>query len=233
MTANTVLSILAVDYPVDKIAYLLAMSLTTVRPCSLLKPSLKRPSLRGSGSRSTRSSISLQREYEEFKVRINGLVAMAHKVFLDGVHDVEGKQLPHLIYVSREKRPGFDHHKKSRCDECPGNFSVRASAVISNAAYLLNLDCDNYINNPKALREAMCFVMDPASGKKICYVLFPQRLDGIDRRDRYANRNTVCFDLRDEHSISMMFQPRRKPQGRHAIVYLNCVAAVVVIPERQ
>ncbi|KAF1001475.1 hypothetical protein AG4045_002451 [Apium graveolens] len=47
----------------------------------------------------------------------------------------------------------------------------------------------------KALRESMCFMMDPTSGKKICYVQFPQRFDGIDRHDRYSNRNVVFFDI--------------------------------------
>ena len=41
----------------------------------------------------------------------------------------------------------------------------------------------------------MCFMMDPTSGKKICYVQFPQRFDGIDRHDRYSNRNVVFFDV--------------------------------------
>lgn len=31
----------------------------------------------------------------------------------DGVRDIEGNELPRLVYVSREKRPGFDHHKKA------------------------------------------------------------------------------------------------------------------------
>ena len=37
------------------------------------------------------------------------------QVFLghNGVRDVEGNELPRLVYVSREKRPGFDHHKKA------------------------------------------------------------------------------------------------------------------------
>lgn len=74
-------------------------------------------------------------------------------------------------------------------------IKVRVSAIISNAPYLLNVDCDHYINNSKALREAMCFLMDPTSGKKICYVQFPQRFDGIDRHDRYSNRNVVFFDV--------------------------------------
>lgn len=113
-----------------------------------------------------------QREYEEFKVRINAFVAKAQKtpeegwtmqdgtpwpgnnprdhpgmiqvtsysfhcvsfpssvhiplrflflyclkmqVFLghSGGFDTDGNELPRLVYVSREKRPGFQHHKKA------------------------------------------------------------------------------------------------------------------------
>jgi Cellulose synthase len=67
--------------------------------------------------------------------------------------------------------------------------------VLTNAPFMLNLDCDHYINNSKAIREAMCFLMDPQVGRKVCYVQFPQRFDGIDMHDRYANRNTVFFDV--------------------------------------
>ncbi|GAU35054.1 hypothetical protein TSUD_69770 [Trifolium subterraneum] len=160
---------------------------------------------------SLRERRAMKRDYEEFKVRINSLVATAQKVpedgwtmqdgtpwpgndvFLghDGVRDVEGNELPRLVYVSREKRPGFDHHKKAGAM----NSLMRASAIITNAPYILNVDCDHYINNSKALREAMCFMMDPQLGKKICYVQFPQRFDGIDRHDRYSNRNVVFFDI--------------------------------------
>ena len=74
-------------------------------------------------------------------------------------------------------------------------IQVRVSAVLTNAPYILNLDCDHYVNNSRALRDAMCFMMDPNVGKKTCYVQFPQRFDGIDRSDRYANHNTVFFDI--------------------------------------
>jgi len=30
-----------------------------------------------------------------------------------GALDVEGKELPRLVYISREKRPGYPHHKKA------------------------------------------------------------------------------------------------------------------------
>ncbi|XP_019177260.1 PREDICTED: cellulose synthase A catalytic subunit 2 [UDP-forming]-like [Ipomoea nil] len=247
ITANTVLSILAVDYPVEKVSCYVSddgAAMLTFEALSEtsefarkwvpfskkfnIEPrapewyfSQKIDYLKDKVNPAfVRERRAMKREYEEFKVRINGLVAMAQKVpeegwtmqdgtpwpgnnvrdhpgmiqvFLgqDGVRDIEGNELPQLVYVSREKRPGFDHHKKAGAM----NALVRVSAVISNAPFLLNVDCDHYINNSKALREAMCFMMDPTSGKKICYVQFPQRFDGIDRHDRYSNRNVVFFDI--------------------------------------
>ncbi|KAJ7534832.1 hypothetical protein O6H91_12G006000 [Diphasiastrum complanatum] len=99
-------------------------------------------------------------------------------------------RLPMLVYVSREKRPGYDHNKKAGAM----NALVRTSAIMSNGAFILNLDCDHYIFYSLALREAMCFMMD-RSGDRICYVQFPQRFEGIDPNDRYANHNTVFFDV--------------------------------------
>ncbi|KAL8110427.1 hypothetical protein AgCh_026226 [Apium graveolens] len=247
ITANTVLSILAVDYPVDKVACYVsddgaamltfeALSETSefarkwVPFCKKFNIEPRAPEwyfaekvdyLKDKVHPTfVRERRAMKRDYEEFKVRINGLVAMAQKVpeegwtmqdgtpwpgnnvrdhpgmiqvFLgnNGVLDTDGNELPHLVYVSREKRPGFEHHKKAGAM----NSLIRVSAVISNAPYLLNVDCDHYINNSKALRESMCFMMDPTSGKKICYVQFPQRFDGIDRHDRYSNRNVVFFDI--------------------------------------
>lgn len=108
--------------------------------------------------------------------------------FIDSL-DVDIR-MPMLVYVSREKRPGFDHNKKAGAM----NALVRASAIMSNGAFILNLDCDHYIYNSLALREGMCFMLD-RGGDRICYVQFPQRFEGIDPNDRYANHNTVFFDV--------------------------------------
>ncbi|ESW23993.1 hypothetical protein PHAVU_004G093300 [Phaseolus vulgaris] len=247
ITANTVLSILAVDYPVEKVACYVSddgAAMLTFEALSETSefarkwvPFCKKFSIEPRAPEwyfaqkvdylkdkvdagFIRERRAIKREYEEFKVRINALVAMAQKVpedgwtmqdgtpwpgnnvrdhpgmiqvFLgqNGVRDIEGNELPRLVYVSREKRPGYEHHKKAGAM----NALVRVSAIITNAPYLLNVDCDHYINNSKALRESMCFMMDPTSGKKICYVQFPQRFDGIDRNDRYSNRNVVFFDI--------------------------------------
>ncbi|KAK4407261.1 Cellulose synthase A catalytic subunit [UDP-forming] [Sesamum angolense] len=225
ITANTVLSILAVDYPVEKVScyvsddgasMLLFDTLSETAEfarrwvpfCKKYNVEPRAPEFYFSEKIDylkdkvqptfVKDRRAMKREYEEFKVRINALVAKAQKkpeegwVYLgsEGALDIEGKELPRLVYVSREKRPGYHHHKKAGAM----NALVRVSAVLTNAPFILNLDCDHYLQNSKAVREAMCFLMDPQIGKKLCYVQFPQRFDGIDRHDRYANRNVVFFD---------------------------------------
>ncbi|KAG2600728.1 hypothetical protein PVAP13_5KG536500 [Panicum virgatum] len=247
ITANTVLSILAVDYPVEKIscyvsddgsAMLTFESLAETAEfarkwvpfCKKYAIEPRTPEFYFSQKIDylkdkihpsfVKERRAMKRDYEEYKVRINALVAKAQKtpeegwimqdgtpwpgnnprdhpgmiqVFLGetGARDFDGNELPRLVYVSREKRPGYQHHKKAGAM----NALVRVSAVLTNAPYILNLDCDHYVNNSKAVREAMCFMMDPTVGRDVCYVQFPQRFDGIDRSDRYANRNVVFFDV--------------------------------------
>ncbi|KAE9452497.1 hypothetical protein C3L33_15604, partial [Rhododendron williamsianum] len=247
ITANTVLSILAIDYPVDKVscyvsddgaAMLTFESLVETAEfarkwvpfCKKFSVEPRAPEFYFSQKIDylkdkvqpsfVKERRAMKRDYEEYKVRVNALVAKAQKtpeegwtmqdgtpwpgnntrdhpgmiqVFLghSGAHDIEGNELPRLVYVSREKRPGYQHHKKAGAE----NALVRVSAILTNAPYILNLDCDHYVNNSKAVREAMCFMMDPQVGRDVCYVQFPQRFDGIDRSDRYANRNIVFFDV--------------------------------------
>ncbi|KAF9621845.1 hypothetical protein IFM89_028433 [Coptis chinensis] len=247
ITANTVLSILAVDYPVEKVscyvsddgaAMLTFESLAeTAEFARKWVPFCKKYSIEPRAPEFyfsqkidylkdkvqpsfVKERRAMKRDYEEYKVRVNALVAKAQKtpdegwtmqdgtswpgnktrdhpgmiqVFLghSGAHDMDGNELPRLVYVSREKRPGYQHHKKAGAM----NALVRVSAILTNAPYILNLDCDHYVNNSQAVREGMCFMMDPQVGRDVCYVQFPQRFDGIDRSDRYANRNIVFFDV--------------------------------------
>ncbi|CAN6199383.1 unnamed protein product [Urochloa humidicola] len=100
-------------------------------------------------------------------------------------------RLPMLVYVAREKHPtSYDHQKKAGAM----NVQLRVSALLTNAPFIINFDCDHYINNPKALRAAMCFMLDPREGDDTAFVQFPQRFDGVDPTDRYCNHNRVFFD---------------------------------------
>lgn len=65
------------------------------------------------------------------------------------------------------------------------NFQIRVSAVISNAPYILVLDCDHYCNDPTAARQAMCFYFDPEISSKLAYVQFPQHFHNLSEHDLY------------------------------------------------
>ncbi|KAE8654190.1 Cellulose synthase A catalytic subunit 4 [Hibiscus syriacus] len=203
ITSNTVLSFLALDYPVDMVScYVSDDGATMLSFESLVEtadfarkwvPFCKKFSIE---PRAPEFYFSQKIDYLKDKVQPSFVKERkAMKVFLgySGACDIEGNELPRLVYVSREKIPGYQHHKKDGAE----NALVRVSAVLlTNSPYILNLDCDHYINNnSKAVREAMCFLMDPQVGREVCYVQFPQRFDGIDWSDRYANRNTVFFDV--------------------------------------
>jgi cellulose synthase/poly-beta-1,6-N-acetylglucosamine synthase-like glycosyltransferase len=99
-------------------------------------------------------------------------------------------RLPMVVYVSREKSPGREHNKKA------GNLNaqLRVSALLSNAPFTINFDCDHYINNSQALRAAMCFMLDAREGDSTGFVQFPQRFENVDPTDRYGNHNRVFFD---------------------------------------
>jgi hypothetical protein len=98
-------------------------------------------------------------------------------------------RLPMLVYVAREKRPGCNHQKKAGAM----NALTRASAVLSNSPFILNLDCDHYINNSQALRAGICFMLGRDSDT-VAFVQFPQRFEGVDPTDLYANHNRIFFD---------------------------------------
>lgn len=72
---------------------------------------------------------------------------------------------------------------------------VRVSAVLSNAPFVLNLDYNHYINNSKAIREAMCFMMEPLLGKSVCFVQFSQRFDAMEISDQFANQTNTFVDV--------------------------------------
>jgi len=62
------------------------------------------------------------------------------QVFLghSGGLDTDGNELPRLVYVSREKRPGFQHHKKAGAmNALVCTFSSLLSSNFFSAIYIL------------------------------------------------------------------------------------------------
>ncbi|XP_040381876.1 probable mixed-linked glucan synthase 8 [Oryza brachyantha] len=99
-------------------------------------------------------------------------------------------RLPMLVYIAREKRIGYDHQKKAGAM----NVQLRVSALLTNAPFIINFDGDHYVNNSKAFRAGICFMLDRREGDNTAFVQFPQRFDDVDPTDRYCNHNRVFFD---------------------------------------
>ncbi|THG04136.1 hypothetical protein TEA_015477 [Camellia sinensis var. sinensis] len=211
VTGNTILSILAMDYPVDKISCYVSddgASMLTFEALSetaefarkwvpfcknfSIEPrapemyfSLKIDYLKDKVQPTfVKERRAMKREYEEFKVRINALVAKAMKVppegwimqdgtpwpgnntkdhpgmiqvFLghSGGFDVEGNELPRLVYVSREKRPGFQHHKKAG-----------AMNALINMKGLDGIQGPVYVGTGCVFRRQALYGYDPPKGPK-------------------------------------------------------------------
>ena len=57
------------------------------------------------------------------------------------------------IGKSREKRPGFNYRENASVV----NAFIRVSTMLTKAPHLLNLDCNHYMNNNKALKEIVLY----------------------------------------------------------------------------
>uniref|UniRef100_A0A2N9FQH4 Glycosyltransferase 2-like domain-containing protein n=1 Tax=Fagus sylvatica TaxID=28930 RepID=A0A2N9FQH4_FAGSY len=105
--------------------------------------------------------------------------------------DIDGQRLPTLVYMAREKRPQWPHNFKAGAM----NALIRVSSEISNAPFILNLDCDMYANDADTIQKAMCFFMDEKRGHEISFVQFPQKFDNITKNDIYACAFTVASNI--------------------------------------
>ncbi|XP_019101350.1 PREDICTED: cellulose synthase-like protein B3 [Camelina sativa] len=82
------------------------------------------------------------------------------------------KEVPHFVYISREKRPNYFHNYKAGAM----NFLVRVSGLMTNAPYMLNVDCDMYVNEADVVRQAMCIFLQNSilNSNNCAFVQYPQ-----------------------------------------------------------
>lgn len=247
VTANTILSVLAVDYPIDKVTCYVSddsaspitfsMMLEVSRFALKWVPFCKRFSVEPrapaaffsfhteEASASEESSDfnsqwkALKQEYETLKSRVNCLAKSPeqalkfarehtswptdnprdHPPIIEviipesntAIEGCESPSLPLLVYVAREKAAGCRHNFKAGAM----NALLRVSEVFSGSPFILNLDCDMYINDSKALRHVMCFFMDPNLGETVAFVQFPQVFGNVDEGDLYGNRIVFLYDV--------------------------------------
>ncbi|MFX6532754.1 hypothetical protein ABTG41_00495, partial [Acinetobacter baumannii] len=137
----------------------------------------------------------MKQKYEEFKealeknsVNAASSVSRDHPAKIEVINSIDEdskqNQMPFLVYVAREKRPGHHHHFKAGAV----NVLLRVSAMISNAPIFLVLDCDHYCNDPTSARQAMCYYFDPEISQELGWVQFPQYFHNMSDHDIYDGR---------------------------------------------
>ncbi|XP_076884297.1 cellulose synthase-like protein H1 isoform X2 [Bidens hawaiensis] len=228
LTMNTVLSLLAVDYPTDKLALYLSDDacspvtfyslVETTKFAKLWVPFCKkyniqvRAPFRYFTSKSTQlehNPLEFQHERKMIKNEYGNLckkmeLASDQRPFncyrdsdFADFCDVnrsdhpaiikvisETTNLPHVIYISREKNPKHHHHYKAGAM----NVLTRVSGVMTNAPLMLNVDCDMYANNPQVFLHAMCMVFDCKNDQDCGFYAFPQAFyDGL-KDDPFGNQ---------------------------------------------
>nr|GMC77080.1 cellulose synthase-like protein H1 [Ipomoea batatas] len=210
ITVNTVLSLLAVDYPANKLACYVsddgASPLTfyslvqASKFAQLWVPFCKKYNIADEYSKlcdkiEKASPESVSRELiDEFSVFAN-IDRRDHpaiiKVICENKGSVDnGDGVPHLIYISREKRPMHPHHFKAGAL----NVLTRVSGVMTNAPFMLNVDCDFYINDSKVVLHAMCFFLGVKDEKDVGFVQFPQSFDDGLKNDPYGNQLKIQME---------------------------------------
>ncbi|XP_031104912.1 cellulose synthase-like protein H1 isoform X2 [Ipomoea triloba] len=240
ITVNTVLSLLAVDYPANKLAcyvsddgaspltfYSLVQASNFAKLwvpfCKKYNVAVRAPFqyFKANPIFPQDSSLDFQHEWKKMKDEYSKLCgkieeaseeSMSHelidefsvfanidrrnhpaiiKVIWENKGSVDnGDGVPHLVYISREKRPKHPHHYKAGAL----NVLTRVSGVMTNAPFMLNVDCDFYVNDSKVILHAMCFFLGVKDEKDVGFVQFPQIFDGGLKNDPYGNQLKIIVE---------------------------------------
>lgn len=71
------------------------------------------------------------------------------------------------------------------------NVLARVSGVMTNAPFMLNVDCDMYANNPQIVLHVMCFFLGAKQERDSGFVQSPQVFyDGL-KDDPFGNQIVV------------------------------------------
>ncbi|KAG9448224.1 hypothetical protein H6P81_014352 [Aristolochia fimbriata] len=106
--------------------------------------------------------------------------------------DVGGGKIPNLIYLSREKSRTHHHHFKAGAL----NALLRVSGRMSDAPFILTLDCDMYSNDPGTALRALCYLVDDDQEmQRVAYVQFPQLFRGLNKQAIYGCEYKRLFQI--------------------------------------
>ncbi|KAG4967565.1 hypothetical protein JHK85_033999 [Glycine max] len=75
----------------------------------------------------------------------------------------------------------------------PSIIQTRVSGLITNAPFMLNVDCDMIVSNPKIVLHALSILLDPKGEKEVAFVQCPQQFYATLKDDPFGNQMTILF----------------------------------------
>ncbi|KAA3473342.1 cellulose synthase-like protein E1 [Gossypium australe] len=203
IVVNTVLSVMAYDYPPKKLSIYLSddggsdltfyamleaanFSKTWLPFCKKFRVEPTSPeayfrtaSEPLSDAVNVKDWLSVKKLYEEMKMRIEATIKL--------------NRIPDHI---RKQHKGFREWDfvLSKHDH-QTILQIRVSSRISNGPIILNVDCDMYSNNSKAIKYSLCLFMDEKKGDEIAYIQFLQSFDNLTKNEIYASSFRVLQQL--------------------------------------
>ncbi|KAF4363266.1 hypothetical protein G4B88_016077 [Cannabis sativa] len=192
MVVNTVLSVMAYDYPPHKLSVYLsddgASELTFYALLEASEFSKKWLPFCNKFKVEPRSSEAYftNNEASQPLDDHHGQWASIKIPRLWTLMDIDGHALPTLVYLAREKRPQYHHNFKA------GAMNSLLSAQISNAPIV---DCGMYSNYSESVRDAMCFLLDKEKGHEIAYIQFPSAFENLTENDIYSGSLRLIMEV--------------------------------------
>jgi len=70
---------------------------------------------------------------------------------------------------------------------------TRVSGVMTNAPFILNVDCEVYVHNPKIVLHALCILLDSKGEKEVAFAQCIQQYDDGLKDDPFGNQLVAAF----------------------------------------
>nr|GMC77090.1 cellulose synthase-like protein H1 [Ipomoea batatas] len=200
ITVNTVLSLLALDYPAKKLACYVsddgASPLTFyslveaskfaklwVPFCKKYNVAVRSPFryFHANPTFSQDSSLDFQHEWKKMKDEYSKLCTKIEDASQDPLSNNFMGEFSVFTKVERRNHPTI--------------IKTRVSGVMTNAPFMFNVDCDCYANDPKVVLHAMCFFLGVDDEKEAGFVQFPQSFSGGLKDDPYGNQMKIIMEF--------------------------------------
>lgn len=82
------------------------------------------------------------------------------------------------------------------------HVQARVSGILTNAPFMLNVDCDMYANNPQIVLHALCLLLGAKSETESGFAQSPQVFYNGLKDDPFGNQLEVLLEVHEDLSSS-------------------------------